>query len=272
MTSRCVMSVWGLLALIGAFQGSGVLAAPTQTVGSWTMIGFYRSCSSIDNMCTYAFDVDENTGSDTDRVTCFIDVTGPEETDFSNRPCTPRFVVNAGWDKSYNDGPGNGTGASTPKSFITIVVTDLALHAHAFFAYREDQIGDFKTEAPKLTSPAFTIGTFGDPDGLLAIAPQPTLPVPNLAPRALETADPAERTSREQKSLQILRLNRFWDASFRFTLLSFTINQGNTEIQTCEMRIVDTDPKASWYGRPCGDFTISWGYKTDTDGAVMTVC
>ncbi|KAK0719952.1 hypothetical protein B0H67DRAFT_171375 [Lasiosphaeris hirsuta] len=260
MTSRRIVSAWGLVALIWALLGLEVLAAPTQSqvAGSWTMNGFYRSCSSVDNMCSYAFEVDENTGLNTDRVACFIDVTGPEETDFFNQPCNPRFVVNAGWDKSQNDGPGNGTGASTPKSFVTIVVTDLALSAYAFFGYREDQIGDFKTEAPKLTSPAFPVGTFGDRDWAGPETVSPAWPQPAgkggaglrlveppvqggsglgiVAARVPGAANLAGPVSREQKSLQILRLNRLWDAPFRSIFLSFTINEAGTGVRVVTLR------------------------------------
>ena len=54
--------------------------------------------------------------------------------------------------------------------------------------------------------------------------------------------------------------------------VSFYINGESGLLANCELRIPDSDPHQSWFGRGCDAFTISWGYKDDTDGAVMTVC
>jgi hypothetical protein len=45
----------------------------------------------------------------------------------------------------------------------------------------------------------------------------------------------------------------------------------------CSFAVPNTDPKASFYGAPCGAdanyaYRISWGCNGNADSAVMTVC
>lgn len=46
---------------------------------------------------------------------------------------------------------------------------------------------------------------------------------------------------------------------------------------SCSLPSPTSDPSASFYGIPCGadasaNYKISWGYNSDADSAVMTVC
>jgi len=41
----------------------------------------------------------------------------------------------------------------------------------------------------------------------------------------------------------------------------------------CDLHLQGVDPYTSFWAKPCGNgYTVSWGYKPDTDGAVMTIC
>jgi hypothetical protein len=58
--------------------------------------------------------------------------------------------------------------------------------------------------------------------------------------------------------------------------VEFSIADVDAGTQTnCTVNLLNQNLTASWYGMPCGmDFrwSISWGYNSDADSAVMTVC
>ncbi|KAK3326469.1 hypothetical protein B0H66DRAFT_600589 [Apodospora peruviana] len=210
-------------------------------VGHWSLSEFHRECSQDDNICKYEFNIDENnTGAD--GYACAFSVKGADdrpagETDFHDKPCeqmSDRFRVNGGWD-------GRG--------FMTIVVTDVSLNALAFYGYTVDEL-----EAGPITkdSPAYVVGTLANEASTEIIT---------------RSSEPEEET------WQILEMSRNYDPVERSTHLDFTISLANGSEQHCDIDIPDTDNDATFWAQPCGnDFTVSWGYKEEADGAVMTVC
>ncbi|KAK3685425.1 hypothetical protein B0T22DRAFT_537757 [Podospora appendiculata] len=226
----------GLFALPG-------LAAPTKVVGSWTLSSFRRSCALDGSVCTYSFFIDENSGLE-NTAYCAFPVTGHNgvpgnHSDFTAMDCDQsgtydRFKVNGGWD---------------PAGFATIVVTDTQLDCYAFFGYAESELATRDVAAPK-TSPAFTVGTFDDNDIALA-----------------------KLAARQDYQAQVLNLVRSWNPETKTISMTFTIDEGNGLRERCQLNIDNADPKGYFWSVPCGTgYTISWGYKEDTDGAVMTVC
>lgn len=97
-------------------------------IGSWTLSSFARSCSPVDNLCNYAFDLQEGPKPSRDLYTCFMSANGTSQTDFSRIECAgfgDRFLVNGGW---------NGQGT---RAFLTLVVTDQVVGGYAFFGIAE---------------------------------------------------------------------------------------------------------------------------------------
>ncbi|KAK1835972.1 hypothetical protein QBC39DRAFT_327106 [Podospora conica] len=97
--------------------------------------------------------------------------------------------------------------------------------------------------------------------------PQNSAPKGELVPRG------------PKDSWRIMTLRREYDEEKKGMLFSFRIEEGLDEgktgtIANCLMSLPGIDGKTSWFRRDCGTFgySISWGYKKDTDGAVMTVC
>ena len=263
--------------LLTTTLASATAAAPAHIIGYWTLYGFSRRCSPTDNQCDYTFDLtqDESGASQPARrqaeggrsgknyTQCAFAVTGGSETDFANVRCAPpsRLAVNGGWDRTSGD---------NSKNFLTLVVTDLSLNAYAFFSSREDEfIDDTGVVAATPTRPAYLVGTFDVATAAVAVV--------------------VERDLGALQRLQIARLHRcepplpppfgwcsdcavVWQPEMKAMFISFFINGDDGSIARCELRITNTDPKGSWYGKGCAGFTVSWGYKDDTDGAVMTVC
>lgn len=57
------------------------------------------------------------------------------------------------------------------------------------------------------------------------------------------------------------------------TAVRFAIVDGDRVETFCSFAVPGEERNISWYAQSCGrDFTISWGYKSETDSAVMTVC
>jgi len=99
-----------------------------QIIGYWTISSFSRSCSPIDNLCNYAFELREGSDLNADSYVCIMSADGTSQTDFSQRMCAGfevRFLVNGGW---------NGHGKT---AFLTLVVTDQVAGGYAFFRFAE---------------------------------------------------------------------------------------------------------------------------------------
>lgn len=105
--------------------------SPSTIIGNWTLSSFSRSCSPVDNMCNYGFDLIEGRDIERDSWVCFLTANGTSQSSFSNAQCFgfgDRFLVNGGW---------SGAGKT---AFMTLVVTDQAARGYAFFGIAE---GDF---------------------------------------------------------------------------------------------------------------------------------
>ncbi|KAH6636832.1 hypothetical protein F5144DRAFT_646414 [Chaetomium tenue] len=87
-----------------------------------------------------------------------------------------------------------------------------------------------------------------------------------------------KRASEEEgKKWQIKGLARFPDQGANTTTWQFTIVHTGGKETHCSPTSPTSDPVGSFYGIPCGtndgaDFKASWGYNSDSDSAVMTLC
>ncbi|KAK4172998.1 hypothetical protein QBC36DRAFT_304015 [Triangularia setosa] len=89
-----------------------------------------------------------------------------------------------------------------------------------------------------------------------------------------------------QQTWQIRSLTRLTNYNlnltlYTFSILSITPEKANTPpvtLANCAIDIPSASPTNSWYGQRCDitdrnvKYTVGWGYKLDTDSAVMTVC
>lgn len=115
-----------------------------------------------------------------------------------------------------------------------------------------------------VTSPAYSVGT-----------------PPSSAVQARDTT--------LQPALQVMRLKRgmlpppsswkadltrgtVWIPSERAIDMTFLINDSRAGVTVCAMRISETNLEASWYAHRCDRYSVSWGYMSENDAAVMTVC
>ncbi|KAK4679281.1 hypothetical protein QC764_202810 [Podospora pseudoanserina] len=75
---------------------------------------------------------------------------------------------------------------------------------------------------------------------------------------------------------QIHSLTRLTNHLLNQTLFTFSLYSSTTlQLAKCSISIPSVEPTHSWYGQRCdkdGKFSVGWGYKADTDSAVMTVC
>ncbi|KAK0670845.1 hypothetical protein QBC41DRAFT_301211 [Cercophora samala] len=81
-----------------------------------------------------------------------------------------------------------------------------------------------------------------------------------------------------QETWQIHSLTRLTNHPLNSTLYTFSLfsSTTNQQLANCSITIPSVEPTHSWYGQRCdndgGKYTVGWGYKPDTDSAVMTVC
>ncbi|KAK0735575.1 hypothetical protein B0T21DRAFT_349052 [Apiosordaria backusii] len=108
-------------------------------------------------------------------------------------------------------------------------------------------------------------------------------------PSSNTMADTPSDSADEQQTWQIRSLSRLTNYPLNLTLFTFSIFSTTSEatpppalLANCTIEIPSSSPTKSWYGQRCRDpldvtntkvdFTVGWGYKADTDSAVMTVC
>ncbi|KAK0635501.1 hypothetical protein B0T17DRAFT_45682 [Bombardia bombarda] len=242
-----VSSFIAATACLLANPGLAIPAKPVshEAVGKWSLWGFRRLCADDETNCRYTFDIVDDNSAERESHLCSLSVDASgnlpsDETSFSSIDCSDsgdgtRFQVNGGY---------NVTG-----QFLTIVVTDVEAQQNAFFGYRQDEIGNFDIPAAK-TSDVFSIGTFAN--------------TPAVSPRDV---------SDEEVMWQVLNMNRHWDPATQTIYLDFRIVGTDGTDQTCNVESPPTTPFGTWWAAPCGDdYSVSWGYKEDTDGGVMTIC
>jgi hypothetical protein len=73
-----------------------------QPLGNWTLDTLTIGCGMDADKCSYSIGIDENTGNEDDRMACFIDVSGPGDTNWVLAECNARWAVNGTWDKGPN--------------------------------------------------------------------------------------------------------------------------------------------------------------------------
>ncbi|KAK4137987.1 hypothetical protein BT67DRAFT_432131 [Trichocladium antarcticum] len=144
--------------------------ATAEILGTFTILTLARPCTWDGTSCTYALTLDvayqqptsdndkdkntKNSDSDAPTTCAFTITTAPgttalaNQTDFQNQPCGRRpgsgsgsgsgsgraFLVNGGWDAA-------GSG------FVTLVVTDVAAEAYAFFGYGDAELAGGAVES-----------------------------------------------------------------------------------------------------------------------------
>ncbi|KAK4195814.1 hypothetical protein QBC40DRAFT_15964 [Triangularia verruculosa] len=122
-----------------------------EIVGQWTAWELTRTCFDNGTSCTYHMALDQNPIAKTDLSTCIWDVVSlnpffkpANQTDFTNVKCGQRLSINGGWSNM---------------GFFTIVTTDTAANAYAFFGFTDEEIRNGKSATPR-QRPAYRVGTF----------------------------------------------------------------------------------------------------------------
>ncbi|KAK1756893.1 hypothetical protein QBC47DRAFT_412251 [Echria macrotheca] len=261
-------------------------------LGNWTLSSLSRSCSPTDNECHYAFDLHEvpspssppssSPSQPTTFLSCFLRVNGSSQDDFPQTKCDPEFET----DSDRLSVSGGWSGRGQQDAFVTVVVTDATWGAYAFFGFSEAEFGEMGIVERSMTSPAFEVGSltgrrrpFGLSGGDRVSVERQAWMGSGVDGMGMEKRGEERRDGGggEGGSLQILRLRKYFEQDQKATYLSFLVSSSLPSSQTqnpttCELRIPNTAPNSSWYGLVCDPYSISWGYESATDGAIMTVC
>jgi hypothetical protein len=140
----------------------GALTVTAKELGYWTLRGFEEICTADSSACVVRLVVLENPNGSMDPdpndpgTTCLF-VIYPEagksaaDSGWNNSKCSdesPQYRINGGW---------------SDMGFITVVVTNKAEGANAFFSYDKAAIADGAYQ-PDQSRLAYKIGTFGEND------------------------------------------------------------------------------------------------------------
>ncbi|KAK3994726.1 hypothetical protein QBC44DRAFT_285472 [Cladorrhinum sp. PSN332] len=247
---------------------------PSLAIPAWTIFDIARTCSPDGSSCLYQLDLDQNPDMDTpysldDITTCNFPAYSSRsssqpvpanQTGFSFASClhTDRFRINGGYNSQQN--------------FWTLVVTDLERGEYAFFGYTDDELQDGSEVVPKRAKVLYngmerrTEGEGGESNG-------------EGSGGGKEKAEYLVRVEKDEedddgngKTWQIKDLSRVQNESEDTTRVGFKIKDSDGLAAHCTLTLAGSKNDISWFGKACKGFKISWGYKPDTDGSVMTVC
>ncbi|KAK3308894.1 uncharacterized protein B0T15DRAFT_122038 [Chaetomium strumarium] len=253
--------------------------ASAEVLGSYTIPTFARNCTA--DACTYRLALEVAYNNSTE-----VDATENDQTNctFTVRAVSPLLAANitnfknvtCDEDERYRfNGGFNVTGG-----FLTLVPTDTVAGTYAFFGYSDSEME--AGEVGPRTVDAYRVGTFGDDewdDGQLGFAASDGREVKEVAvmKRGAGVVGAAEEDP--ESWWEVRRLTRtpvIQSNTTKTEMVEFSIADVDAGTQTnCTVNLLNQGLTASWYGKPCGlDFrwSISWGYNSDADSAVMTVC
>ncbi|KAK4228263.1 hypothetical protein QBC38DRAFT_475716 [Podospora fimiseda] len=247
------------------------LAIPT----TWTLLNLARTCTPDASSCLYLFNLDQNPNNNSpysldDYTTCYFPVypfssLPANQTDFNSVSClhTDRFSINGGYNSELK--------------FWTLVITDVEKGEHAFFGYTDDELSNGEREGvvPKngkvLTTKKKRTEEEGEWSGG-GKEKEEYLVRSRRGKRKVRSREENEDDGGNGKTWQILGLSRVQNSSDDTTKVGFKIKDSDGLTAHCSLTLSGSNNDISWFGKVCKGFKISWGYKPDTDGGVMTVC
>ncbi|KAK4163622.1 hypothetical protein QBC43DRAFT_335315 [Cladorrhinum sp. PSN259] len=256
-------------------------ALPTLATSVWTIYDIARTCTPDDSSCLYMLDLNQNPDmddphSENDIITCIFNIsassfssslssTRADQTEFGDVSClgVDRLKVNGG----YN----------SQQKFWTLVVVDNRKGEYAFFGYTDAELGDGQSHPKR----AKVLSAAGKTQRRRLKRNREGSPVrENKEQHDRQTEDRrmglkerrGEGEEESGKTWQIKDLSRVQDESKDITKTEFVIKDSDGLTAHCSFTLVGSKSDISWFGKACKGFKISWGYKPDTDGSVMTVC
>ncbi|KAH6854295.1 hypothetical protein B0I37DRAFT_410390 [Chaetomium sp. MPI-CAGE-AT-0009] len=276
--------------------------ASAEILGSWTISALSRQCIPSNTACTYTLSLTTPLSPDPanqqeqqqQQHTCTFTITSTDpanqpatHTDFTGIPChntNPNTNPNnAHSDNAQNDNtaPYTLNGGWDPHgTFLTLVPTDTARGRCAFFGYGEAELAGGAVAGLRRAA-VYRVGEVdsnsgGGGGGGAAAAARGLLIRRGLVGGGVERVG-KRGGAEEGGEWQIKGLTRFADMGANTTTWQFTIVHAGGRETHCSPTAPTSDPVGSFYGLPCGinddaDFKASWGYNSDADSAVMTLC
>ncbi|KAL8383031.1 hypothetical protein RB595_006682 [Gaeumannomyces hyphopodioides] len=280
-----------LIILLGPILALGLSAAAEKIVGSWTMAGLNKACEDYVGfnksgpLCTYQFMIDEMSEPTLPMTWCTVtahsfDTQGRNNT-FYDVPCREGGVaqvyrVHSLWHRG---------------GFIVLSVVNLAEGVYASFAYRDRDLEGLK-KAPTRTEPSYELGARTRPadedadtnrprrGGDDEPGPDGNRRVTSIAGRRLYAGGGHVETEACDPNVWVVRnLSRNARSVMQTMLFRFDMVRCE-EVIHCKLETMGNNPTTvdikydNFADVPCENKTsinVSWGYKADTDGGIMTL-